>query len=524
MLLNKNPFRSKSTILVFLIFFLGLSLRLFKLDHAPPGLYVDEVSIGYNAYSIAKTLKDEHGAFLPFWFKAFGEYKLPGYIYTTAILFSIFGKSDFVLRLTSALAGSFSIVFIYLLAKHLFPGKKDQLNLTALCSALFFAVSPWSLQFSRAAFEANLALLFLILGIYFIVFGLKSKTSVTYLPLGVFFGVLSMATYNSNRIVFPLLGLTTFFLFRPKIKLSGTKMKLAGLATLFIILLILPSQLDPKGFQRFFYTNSLEEKPSLIAGSIITKLVSHTDPTFLFFHGDFDGKHSVRRLGMMYYFDLPLILLGLYQLTKQKKPTSFFLLSWLVIGILPATIAHPSPHALRSLNSLPPLIFLSALGLSSILKKLQTFKHRFFVKLIHLILVMVFCYNFSIYLLEYYNSYQKITALDWGDGEKEMVAVIKQNYNRVDRVFVHTQLASIYLAYYFPLPPQHFQQTNHLEIDTRKSIFEKIYYYQDTNVLKPHKDGKTFVLGPAWQQPEPDLKVHTINMINGDTKYLYWIQ
>ncbi|HWS55640.1 MAG TPA: hypothetical protein VN228_15985, partial [Pyrinomonadaceae bacterium] len=43
----------------------------------PPGFYIDESSIAYNAHLVSETGRDEHGERLPLFFRAFGEYKNP---------------------------------------------------------------------------------------------------------------------------------------------------------------------------------------------------------------------------------------------------------------------------------------------------------------------------------------------------------------------------------------------------------------------------------------------------------------
>src|SRR3981081_2715222 len=58
-----------------------LTRNLLGLDRTPPGMYVDEASIGYNAWAIAYHGVDEHGVHLPLYFQAFCEYKNPLYIY-----------------------------------------------------------------------------------------------------------------------------------------------------------------------------------------------------------------------------------------------------------------------------------------------------------------------------------------------------------------------------------------------------------------------------------------------------------
>ena len=54
---------------------LATFLRLYRLKDNPAGFFCDEASIGYNAYSILTTGKDEWGQPWPLFFRAFGEYK-----------------------------------------------------------------------------------------------------------------------------------------------------------------------------------------------------------------------------------------------------------------------------------------------------------------------------------------------------------------------------------------------------------------------------------------------------------------
>ena len=81
-----------------LILILSFYLRFFKISDKPHDLYIDEVSIGLNAATIAAEGRDEHGQYFPLYFKAFGEYKLPVYIYTVALLQKISGPNPFSIR------------------------------------------------------------------------------------------------------------------------------------------------------------------------------------------------------------------------------------------------------------------------------------------------------------------------------------------------------------------------------------------------------------------------------------------
>ena len=57
-------------LILFLIVILAFLLRFYQLSTNPPGLNLDEVAIGYNAYSILRTGRDEYGKFLPIVFRS----------------------------------------------------------------------------------------------------------------------------------------------------------------------------------------------------------------------------------------------------------------------------------------------------------------------------------------------------------------------------------------------------------------------------------------------------------------------
>ena len=102
-------------ILLFLILLLASVLRIYKVSEYPQGLYWDEVAIGYNAYSVLQTGKDEYGKLLPITFESFQDSKLPGYIYLTSIAELFFGATSFAVRFISVVSGVVSVYLIYLI-------------------------------------------------------------------------------------------------------------------------------------------------------------------------------------------------------------------------------------------------------------------------------------------------------------------------------------------------------------------------------------------------------------------------
>jgi len=158
----------KTDFLLVCVVFLAFTLRFVSIEYAPPSLNWDEVSHGYNAYSILKTGKDEWGETFPSLFRAFGDYKLPVYIYLTALSEALFGLNSFSVRLPSVLAGVAAVVFTFLLVRRLFNKE------VALIAALLVSIEPWTFFLSRTALEANVSITFVIAGVYF--FGASSGT------------------------------------------------------------------------------------------------------------------------------------------------------------------------------------------------------------------------------------------------------------------------------------------------------------------------------------------------------------
>ena len=152
MLITKNLKRITNNWILAAILILAAALRLWNLGSIPPHLTPDEASLGYNAYSILRTRRDEYGQLLPVIFKSFGDFKPGLYVYLTVPSVLIFGLTEFAVRFPAALAGIISIWLIYLIVKKLFDEK------LALFSGFIASVTPWLIYFSRGAWEVNISL------------------------------------------------------------------------------------------------------------------------------------------------------------------------------------------------------------------------------------------------------------------------------------------------------------------------------------------------------------------------------
>ena len=137
------------------------ALYVFRCGSNPAGFHIDESSIAYNAWSVAQTGCDEYGNSYPLYFRAFGDYKNPTYVYLLAALFRLSGPSILVARMLSATAGLLAALALGFLAVRL-TGKREVGLLTALSALL----TPWIFETSRIVLE--LALYPLVLALFLI--------------------------------------------------------------------------------------------------------------------------------------------------------------------------------------------------------------------------------------------------------------------------------------------------------------------------------------------------------------------
>src|ERR1700693_3850241 len=137
--MNRRPWwRNRFGYVVPVTIALVAALYLYRIGNDPPGLYTDEASIGYNAWTIAHYGTDQYGIHFPLFFVDFGDYKGPIATYLVAPLTWVFATGAAVVRLPSVLAG---------IAISLVAGRTALVTtgsrFVALVTIAFVALQPW---------------------------------------------------------------------------------------------------------------------------------------------------------------------------------------------------------------------------------------------------------------------------------------------------------------------------------------------------------------------------------------------
>lgn len=169
----------------------------------PAGFYIDESSIAYNAHLLAQTGHDEHGEAWPLYFRAFGDYKNPVYIYLLAGIFKLTGPSILVARSLSAFLGFAAALLIGLLAWRITKRRRVALVLTM--TAL---LTPWLFELGRVVVEVALYPL-LVGALLLLVRRVSEKARWVWLDILALAFVLALLTYaySIGRLLGPLLAL-----------------------------------------------------------------------------------------------------------------------------------------------------------------------------------------------------------------------------------------------------------------------------------------------------------------------------
>ncbi|MFA5025529.1 MAG: glycosyltransferase family 39 protein [Candidatus Shapirobacteria bacterium] len=385
---NKNIISHSRTskkikyLILLVIVGLAIFLRLFSLGKNPAGFFCDEASIGYNAYSLVNTGKDEWGQSWPLFFRAFGEYKNPVMTYSVMPSILIFGLNQFSTRLPSAVYGVLSIILCFLLFKKLFGYK------TSLVISYFLSISPWFVHLSRINLEGIVPMVFFtLLGTYFWVDFIENPSK-KYLYL--FFSIigfsLAIYSYFPARIFIPLyclsLVITNYRIFwkYPRVFF------LSLILTVIFIFPLLNHLIYGGGLSRWNQVNGNLPIPTLIS-----KYFEYFTPDYLFFKGDIDlpnqfvTRHSLRGIGENFPWQLPFFYFGVISALRQyrKNKYSIFLI-WLFF--YPFTDLFTSglyPQATRSLIGVVPVVFFFSIGIIKFLKtiKLKLIKYIFIVGL-----------------------------------------------------------------------------------------------------------------------------------------------
>jgi len=451
----------KKNFWLILILILAIFLRFFRLDYLE--LFGDEIDAGYQAYSLIQTGRDYKGHFLPLYAQSFSEWRAPMMMYFMTPFINIFGLNEWGVRSYSAFFGIVSLLGIYFLLIKL-EIKKN----ISLMTLFLIAILPWHIQYSRSGFEITLMSSFIIWGIYFLI-DYFNKHKLYKLILAAILLSLSFYAYNTANIYVPLF---IFIIFGCR-KLI-TKEKLIKPAFKLLVMMLVISL--PILYQIFFgagaarfKTVSLFSNDGLVSEindyrkqqnySFVSKIfynkvvysvrkiganyLNAFSSDFLFGMGDVTFRHSLHKVGNLFWVYIIFLITGLivFILNKKKNFSDYFMLGFLIISPIPSSLTIDGAyHATRLFLMIFPLCYFAATGF------LKIFEYK---KIMGIILSVVLVFEFGYFQYYYWTSYRLDSWRWWHYGYKEIMQLSSKYYNDYKNVYFENSYEPAYPRFLF---------------------------------------------------------------------------
>lgn len=372
-----------------MIFLLALILRTYNLESLPYGFHSDEARVAWNAYSILQTGKDDRGNSLALYYNTFGDYRPTGIFYFTIPSIFLFGINEFATRYPSALIGSLTIIVVYFLTKELTGDKK-----IAYTSSLLLGISSWHIVVSRATSEVVIALFFTLVAILLLIKAIKNNN--IYFLLGSLLSFLtSFSLYHSIRLLAPLICFVVIAYYFKK-----TKFKKYLIFYLLIISTISFVLLNTQGGQGRFTQVGLLGQDVPFIKSLIDQYVQYFSGNFLIGSIALPQRYTVPQMGLLFYSEFILFLIGIWASIKLKKNYLIILLL-LIAPIAAAFTNEDSPNLHRSLLMLPFIVIIAAQGMHYLLN--QSFLQKIFLSFLIL--------GFLLQGIYFYKQYTKVATI-----------------------------------------------------------------------------------------------------------------
>lgn len=520
----------KSSQVSVLILVLALFLRTVATRTAPPGFTGDEAVFGYNAYSILKTGRDEYGNFLPIFFRAFGDYRPPAYIYLSLPFILIFGLNELATRFLSLAVSLLSILLIYKLSLLIFKKKK-----AAIFASFFLATSSWHILLSRMAVMSMLSCFFITLGVYFFLYWLKNQRA-WLLTFSFLSFVIAVYAYHNARLTVPLLMLGFLFLFFKK--MMDFK-KALGINLLLMILLLLPlglaflrnpdKMLRRGVYQSFWHRGDIEARlqddrtkdnpqqaplltkffhprPVYLLKEFLRRYAQHFDFSYLFLKGDPHERFQIPGVGLINFALAPPFFYGCYQLIKRAKREYLILLVWFVTSPLVASQGINTPNSLHTFDAITVFYLVIGFGFASGLDLWDKWHGK--RKLVTaLMFLLVFVFYFSRFLHSYFYLLPQKSeyAHYWDYGMKELMGKVERFEGEYSKIAFIGRIYHEFLIFYKRYPPQKYQPEAKISPIADEAGFEHVIkfnkYQFPRNWQETEKNFETLYIADNQEVP-----------------------
>lgn len=338
---------------------LALLARGAGLDENPPGFFLDESALAYNAWLVAESGIDQYGERYPLFFRALDDYKEPLYVYALAAWLKAFPPSPANARWPAAIVGVLGVAVAFALGREALGSGEG-----GLYGALLLAVTPWHVQYSRWSEQALALTVVHSAAVLFLVRALRGGRRRDAAAGGVLLAG-GLYAYSTARLLVPLTlaGFLGYTLLRRRER-AGT----ARLTALCFGLAALPFVWSAAalGVEMNLRAAALGLSPL----EVLRAALAHLSPQFLFGAGDSNLRHTPGA-GLLPAYQGGLLLLGAAAAARARSAAGLGLLLLALLGPLCGAFSREYPHATRALPLMPYAQLTAAGGALALLRLLE---------------------------------------------------------------------------------------------------------------------------------------------------------
>ncbi|MCR5628060.1 glycosyltransferase family 39 protein [Eubacterium sp.] len=304
----------------------------------------DEAMLSINSKSIADSGKDIYGTSFPVYFESWawsGQSALPTYL--CAIFVKIFGYKIGVVRLPFLLLSLVSIIYFYKLNKLLFDDRE------AMVAILLLAICPWHIVQQMIALDCNMFPHFFIIGLYYLVNGIKNnKSGSIYFSMIIF--ALSLYCYGTSIFFIPIfllvMGIREIKTGRIKIGTFILSIIIFTVVCTPIVLMYVVNflkldtiKLGVINIQRFEYQKRSNDI-LFFSNNIIVQLLKNIISLLVVFIAQADGClwNYVPWFGAIYIISIVFVFIGMKN--KDGNEEAFVVKTWFAFAVIMGVILN----------------------------------------------------------------------------------------------------------------------------------------------------------------------------------------
>jgi hypothetical protein len=189
---------------------------------------------------------------------------------------------------------------------------------------------------------------------------------------------------------------------------------------------------------------------------------NHFSYDFLFTDAGFPARYRVPGMGLLYFFELPLIIFGIWRLFSFNKRLGIFLTGWILLAPVGSALTFDDvPNLQRTLFVFPAISILTAVGFISLIESIsKNIKSVFVLRAAAAVICLIIVYNFFYYIQAYYVHQVVHRPLYRQEGYEKLAAQLNKyskDYNKV--VVTSAQVnPTIFLLFYNKYNPASIQK------------------------------------------------------------------